>query len=229
MPAELIRSNGCVLTSKGDVPASKGSDPSNWLDEWIVLGALTLAIALCIVHVCTGACVSDISTDPVAKSTGTQTQTVTEASAASCAIVTQDQDPTRMKSPATISRSIASSGEQETCNALIRLLHKPFVKVRPSFLINPETGRRLELDCFNEELMLAVEFSGVQHYVYPNPFHRSQEQFDAQVRRDRYKVEQCKAQGVRFIVVPFTVKRAHIESYLRLQLLQLNIGLGKTD
>lgn len=121
---------------------------------------------------------------------------------------------------------LARSGEEETRAALQRIFNKPFVKVRPSFLINPETKRKLELDCYNVELQLGVEYSGIQHFVYPNPFHRSQAEFDAQQRRDRSKVELCRQAGVRLVVVPYTVPRAQIEQYLRdlFQMQKLNVA-----
>ena len=46
--------------------------------------------------------------------------------------------------------------------ALQVLLGQPFVKVRPPFLLNLATKRRLELDAYNEKLRLAVEFDGEQ-------------------------------------------------------------------
>ena len=35
---------------------------------------------------------------------------------------------------------------------------KSFVKIRPDFLKNEKTGSNLELDCFNKELKIAVEY-----------------------------------------------------------------------
>lgn len=110
------------------------------------------------------------------------------------------------------------TGEAETRAALSRIFGKPFIKVRPAFLVNPETKRRLELDCYNEELRLGVEYNGIQHDVFPNPFHHTRDQFDAQQRRDRYKILQCQQAGVRLIVVPHTVPREQIEHFLRQQL-----------
>jgi len=46
--------------------------------------------------------------------------------------------------------------------ALEELLGQPFVKVRPPFLLNPATKRKLELDAFSESLRLGVEFDGEQ-------------------------------------------------------------------
>lgn len=108
-----------------------------------------------------------------------------------------------------------STGEEETRASLERIFGKPFVKIRPPFLINPETGRRLELDCYNAELSIGVEFDGIQHSVYPNPFHRTQAEFEAQQRRDRHKDRMCKALGVRLLRVPHTIPRPQIEQFLR--------------
>jgi hypothetical protein len=106
------------------------------------------------------------------------------------------------------------SREQETCDAMQQLYGKSFTKARPSFLCNPETGRRLEIDCYNENLQVGAEFNGCQHYQYPNPFHRTLEQFHAQQRRDAYKQQICQQRGVQLFVVPDSIKKGQIHSYL---------------
>lgn len=109
-------------------------------------------------------------------------------------------------------RKRCSKGEQKCRETLERLFGKQFPTKRPSFLRNPETGRNLELDCYNEDLELAVEYNGKQHYEYPNSFHKSKHEFIKQVRRDRYKMKMCDKNGVFLIVVPYYVK--NIESYI---------------
>lgn len=108
-----------------------------------------------------------------------------------------------------------SAGEKE-CRRVLEsyFAGKKFVSVRPTWLVSTETGRALELDCYNEELSLAVEYNGQQHYTYPNRYHKSQEEFKAQVWNDEYKAKLCKAQGVKLITVPYTVALGAIESYL---------------
>ena len=32
------------------------------------------------------------------------------------------------------------------------------------------TGKSLELDCYNVEYGVALEYNGIQHYKFPNPF-----------------------------------------------------------
>lgn len=97
---------------------------------------------------------------------------------------------------------------------------KPFPKARPSFLRNPKTKRCLELDAWNEELNIAVEFNGIQHAQFPNPFHTTYAQFSAQRTRDALKIDLCKEHNVKLVLIPHTVQRAEIESFLRTELEQ---------
>ena len=71
-----------------------------------------------------------------------------------------------------------SKGEKECRKVLENLFNKPFSKSRPDFLRNPVTGGNfnLELDCYNQELSLAVEYNGIQHYKYVPYFHRNNDQ-----------------------------------------------------
>lgn len=88
-----------------------------------------------------------------------------------------------------------------------------FPSCRPDFLVNPETGRCLELDCYNKTLGIACEYNGIQHYEYPNIYHTDVQQFKDQMRRDKFKEGVCKKNGILLIVVPYTVRdlRMYIE------------------
>lgn len=119
--------------------------------------------------------------------------------------------PTRATSP----RRYGSKFEERCILAIERIYGKPFPSVRPSFLRNPETGCNLELDGYNDELKIGIECNGAQHYRYPNRFHRTQEEFFAQVRRDQYKVDACDAHGVYLITVPYDVPAEYTEAYIR--------------
>jgi hypothetical protein len=107
-----------------------------------------------------------------------------------------------------------SKGEKICCDTMERIYGIPFVSVRPDWLKNPETGCKLELDCYNEEFKLAVEYNGEQHYNWPNFTNQSSEEFFNQIRRDKFKMKMCDKNGVYLIVVPFTVKHKDIPSYL---------------
>ena len=110
-----------------------------------------------------------------------------------------------------------SKGEIECRRVLEKIFNKPFNKARPNFLNNPVTGGHfnLELDCYNEELQIAVEYNGVQHYKYVPYFHKNNEAFLNQKYRDDMKRRMCKDQNIILIEVPYTVKLENIERFIK--------------
>lgn len=54
-----------------------------------------------------------------------------------------------------------SKGEARCKRVMESIFKKPFTKQRPEFLTN---GNRFELDCYNEQLALTVEYNRKQHY-----------------------------------------------------------------
>jgi len=107
-----------------------------------------------------------------------------------------------------------SKGEELCKKVIEEIYEKPFYCVRPDFLKNPETNRNLELDCYNDELKIAVEFNGSQHYKWPNYTNQTYEDFIKQVRRDQFKVEACDKNGVYLITVPYNVPKHAIKDYI---------------
>lgn len=107
-----------------------------------------------------------------------------------------------------------SRGERLCREYIENHYNRPFPNCRPDFLRNPETGQNLELDCYNEELGIAIEYSGQQHYVYPNGLHRTRDDFLRQLRRDKFKVKCCEKNGVYLIRVPYTVRWNEIPQYI---------------
>lgn len=107
-----------------------------------------------------------------------------------------------------------SKGEQITKDALESIFNKPFISVRPDWLRNPKTNRCLEIDCFNEELMLCVEYHGEQHYKFPNRYHLNETEFKEQVYRDVWKKETLKNMGYSVIIVPYDVPYDDIYNYI---------------
>lgn len=118
----------------------------------------------------------------------------------------------------------SSKKGEEICRHYLReIFGKPFHRAHPRWLRNPETGKCLELDCYNAELMIALEYNGEQHYVYPNTFHRTREDFDAQLRRDKFKADKCKERGVLLIVVPYNIPKSEIREFIKRELVENKI------
>jgi hypothetical protein len=63
----------------------------------------------------------------------------------------------------------------------------------------------MELDGYSEELKLAFEYQGYQHYSKAH-FHRTSEDFAWQQQRDQEKRDLCRAHGVILIEVPWDTK-----------------------
>ena len=98
----------------------------------------------------------------------------------------------------------------KTCNPVLRytlgeelvrlafqlMFGKQFPKSRPSFLINPDTGYPLELDGYCEELQLAFEYHGNQHFQFIPYFHKTVDSFEAAKVRDEYTRQLAKEHGM---------------------------------
>ena len=103
------------------------------------------------------------------------------------------------------------------------LTGKSFPKKRPNFLRNNVTDMNLEIDCFCEELGLGIEYNGKQHYHYTPHFHASKEAFYNVRYRDEIKRRLCSDNGIKLIVVPYTVDTNNIEKFIREKFTELEI------
>lgn len=112
-----------------------------------------------------------------------------------------------------------SRGELECKKVLEDFFHRPFNKVRMDHMKNPITNANLELDCYNDDLKLAVEYHGKQHYEYSHFLHGgNKERFRNQQYRDYVKKDLCQKNGISLIEVPYTVTIDKIKNFLANQL-----------
>ena len=86
--------------------------------------------------------------------------------------------------------------------------------------MNTETGKPLELDLYNADLKIAVEYSGEQHYRYIPYFHKTYQHFVKQKERDELKRELCKKNDICLIEVPYNVE--NIKNFLIYELKKNN-------
>ena len=84
---------------------------------------------------------------------------------------------------------------------------------RPEWLFD-ETGRRLELDFYVEELRLAIEVQGIQHYQYNEIFHGSLDGFLDQISRDKLKASACDKNDITLIEISSESDVNILDNYL---------------
>ncbi len=115
---------------------------------------------------------------------------------------------------------------ERICRIIFESLTKrKFPTKKPKWLINAE-GNRLELDGFNENLGVAFEHQGEQHYKEIAFFHGSKKKFEKLVRDDKRKRYLCKKNDVILIEVPSITIKITIEDaidFIRNELLKNNI------
>lgn len=105
------------------------------------------------------------------------------------------------------------TGELVAMSACKYLFQKSFKKVRPRWLKNNE-GNNLELDMYNEDLKLAIEYNGIQHYQYISFFHKTEDNYKKRVDDDNIKIQKCKEKGINLINIPYTISLDNICEYI---------------
>ena len=100
-----------------------------------------------------------------------------------------------------------------------------FIKQRHKWLRNHKTNYPLELDAFCPELMIALEYNGIQHYVWPNYFHSTIEDFFSQRDRDLIKEEICIQKHICLIRIPYLTSLERIPLAIYSKLLEAVPGL----
>lgn len=105
--------------------------------------------------------------------------------------------------------------KENICRDILQnLFSDKFRTERPDFLRNILTGHNLELDCYNENLKLALEYNGKQHYEFTPHFHKNEEEFNNQLYRDELKKKLCKENDIYLITVPYTIKEEQLGNYI---------------
>jgi len=80
-----------------------------------------------------------------------------------------------------------------------------FKTVRPVWLKNNLTGYPLEIDIYNHDLRLGVEYNGRQHEIWPSFKNFTEEKMKEQVYRDWLKGKLCQLYGIKLITVPHRI------------------------
>ncbi len=125
-----------------------------------------------------------------------------------------------------------SKGEKMTRLILESLFNKSFITERPDFLQykpkrkddkltntnakkkKPNKSNNLEIDLYNEELKLGIEYQGDQHFRYTKHFHRDLEGFQRSTDKDQFKRKKCYQNGVYLVEMHDFIKKEDLGTYV---------------
>lgn len=91
---------------------------------------------------------------------------------------------------------------------------RDFPKRKPAWLLN-DRGNRMELDGFNEELSIAFEYQGEQHFQEVDHFNRREETFARRQEDDEKKRKICAEHGVLLIEIPYFIGANDLPNFIR--------------
>jgi hypothetical protein len=106
------------------------------------------------------------------------------------------------------------------------LFEKQFVKIKPDWLIN-KAGNPIELDGYCEELKIAFEHNGKQHYEKVN-FNNKISNLEKIKSNDEDKVLLCKDNNIKLIIIPelnSMLKIKDLKSFIKKECIKNNINL----
>jgi hypothetical protein len=102
-----------------------------------------------------------------------------------------------------VCNTVSSKPEKQVRSIFEAKFNKEFPTIRPNFLKNPETEYNLELDGYCEELRLAFEYDGEQHY---KEWTLGSDSLKDRQNRDKLKNKLCKNKGITLIRIPYWEK-----------------------
>tara|TARA_B100001057_G_C22786336_1_gene925726 strand:+ start:155 stop:1588 length:1434 start_codon:yes stop_codon:yes gene_type:complete len=94
-----------------------------------------------------------------------------------------------------------------------QLTNGQFLSVKPKWLLN-KNGNRMELDGLCEELSLAFEHQGKQHYQKIDHFNRRAETLRWRLDSDDLKRKICKERSITLIEVPYWVENKDLPEWI---------------
>ncbi len=111
-----------------------------------------------------------------------------------------------------------SKGEKLCRLILESLFEMSFSSNYPDYLSysDKKGGKKtnLEIDLYNGDLELGLEYQGKQHYVYTKYFHKDYPGFERSCKRDDFKRKMCHKHDLFLIEVPYYVKDIELCKYI---------------
>ena len=106
------------------------------------------------------------------------------------------------------------------CQEIMKeVFNKEFIKYRHYLLRNNKNNYPLELDCYNEEIKINIEYDGKQHFEFYPAFHKTKQDFINQQQNDAIKDQWCLDNNILQIRVSYKYDtKEQVEAYIKEQL-----------
>ena len=118
-------------------------------------------------------------------------------------------------------------GEEISRKMFEILFDDNFPRIRPKWLINPHTGKRLELDGYCKNINLAFEYQGEQHYIDNIHFYKGRGSLEKRKQYDRIKRQLCLEKGIILIEIPYYIDFKDLPNYIFGECKKNNIEINK--
>lgn len=84
---------------------------------------------------------------------------------------------------------------------------------KEKFIERAKSRSYIEFDGYNDELKLAFEYQGYQHYQFPNRWHKTKIDFQKLRSKDLFKQQYCLTNNIKLVIIPYWIK--DLESYIK--------------
>lgn len=118
---------------------------------------------------------------------------------------------------------------ERICRGIFEALFQvSFPKARPDWLKN-DRGNWMELDGYSEDIGIAFEYHGIQHYAFKSFFHNEEDFWVQRQQDDRRRAELCRTKSIRLFEIPYTIYHEDIESFVREASKEMGITIPRQE
>jgi hypothetical protein len=116
----------------------------------------------------------------------------------------------------------SGKSENKFREVIEKYFNEKFPKTRPMWLINPKTNYTFELDGYNENLKIAFEYQGYQHFfTLHNNFFGGEKALTKRQKHDRIKKEMCEKRGIILLCPTYELDESEYEDFIKKEIKKL--------
>jgi hypothetical protein len=101
---------------------------------------------------------------------------------------------------------------EKICNDIMKELYKNemFENIQRDTVLNNKIISLLKLNIYSDNLKIAIEYNGLEHYEFIHWFHKNEKDFNKQKKKDLSKKKLCVENGIKLINVHYSLDNYEI-------------------